>query len=283
MLRIALPNKGALSEPSDTMLVEAGYRTRRDRRDLVLVDPGNDVEFYYLRPRDIATYVATGQLDLGITGRDLLLDGEAEGTEELLALGFGGSTFRYAAPQGGPISDVEDLDGRRIATSYPGLVRRDLAQRGLSAEVVRLDGAVEISVQLGVADAVADVVSTGTTLRRAGLAIVGPVLLESEALLVGRVGREPSPAATRFLHRLESVMHARQYVLVDYDCPVGVLDEAMAITPGFESPTVSTMHDAEWRAVRAMVPRDEVHPTMDRLYDLGAKAILVTDIAACRL
>lgn len=283
MLRIALPNKGALSEPADRMLSEAGYRTRRDRRDLVLVDPGNEVEFYYLRPRDIATYVATGQLDLGVTGRDLLLDGDGDGAEELLSLGFGSSTFRYAAPEDGDITDVADLDGRRIATSYPGLVRRDLEQRGLTAEVVQLDGAVEISVQLGVADAVADVVSTGTTLRRAGLKIVGPVLLESEALLVGRVGREPSPAATRFLHRLESVMHARQYVLMDYDCPLDVLDAAMEITPGFESPTVSTMHDEHWRAVRAMVPRAQVHPTMDRLYELGAKAILVTDIAACRL
>lgn len=281
MLRIALPNKGALSEPATHMLGEAGYRTRRDRRDLVLVDPDADIEFYHLRPRDIATYVAAGQLDLGITGRDLLLDAGASAVE-VLQLGFGSSMFRYAAPAGS-ISSVEDLAGRRIATSYVGLVRRDLERRGLEAEVVHLDGAVEISVQLGVADAVADVVSTGTTLRRAGLEIVGDVLLESEALLVGPEGRDLPDAAKRFVHRLESVIHARRYVLVDYDCPLELLDRAVQITPGFESPTVSTMADPDWRAVRAMVARDAVHAAMDDLYALGARAILVTELHGCRL
>ena len=281
MLRIALPNKGSLSGPATEMLSEAGYRTRRDRRDLVLVDPDADIEFYHLRPRDIATYVAAGQLDLGITGRDLLLDAGVEAVEAL-ALGFGSSTFRYAAPAG-TMSSVQDLAGRRIATSYTGLVERDLARRGMDAEVVHLDGAVEISVQLGVADAVADVVSTGTTLRRAGLEIVGDVLLESEALLVGREGRPLNEQAQRFVHRLESVIHAREYVLVDYDCPLGLLDPALEITPGFESPTVSTMADPDWRAVRAMVARSAVHAAMDDLYALGARAILVTELHGCRL
>lgn len=281
MLRIALPNKGSLSDPADRMLSEAGYRTRRDRRDLVLVDPDADIEFYYLRPRDIATYVASGRLDLGITGRDLLLDAGAD-TVEALSLGFGGSTFRYAAPAGA-MTGVDDLAGKRIATSYTGLVEQDLRRRGLDATVIHLDGAVEISVQLGVADAVADVVSTGTTLRRAGLEVVGDPILESEALLVGRQGRDLSEAAQRFIHRLESVIHAREYVLVDYDCPLDLLDDAVAITPGFESPTVSTMADPEWRAVRAMVARDEVHAAMDELYALGARAILVTELHGCRL
>jgi ATP phosphoribosyltransferase len=281
MLRIALPNKGSLADPADRMLAEAGYRTRRDRRDLVLVDPEADIEFYYLRPRDIATYVASGRLDLGITGRDLLLDAGADAVEAL-ALGFGGSTFRYAAPAGA-MSEVGDLDGRRIATSYTGLVEQDLERRGLDATVIHLDGAVEISVQLGVADAVADVVSTGTTLRRAGLEVVGEQILESEALLVGRQGRDLNEGAQRFVHRLESVIHARRYVLVDYDCPLALLDEAVQITPGFESPTVSTMADEDWRAVRAMVARDEVHAAMDDLYALGARAILVTELHGCRL
>lgn len=282
MLRIALPNKGALSSPADAMLDEAGYETRRDRRDLTLVDPVNEVEFYFLRPRDIATYVGTGTLDLGITGRDLLLDSGAD-AEEVLSLGFARSTFRYAAPDGSGITDLDDLAGRRIATTYDGLVRLDLRRRGLDATVVHLDGAVEISVQLGVAEAVADVVETGTTLRRAGLSVVGPPLLESEAVLVGRVGRDTEPAETRLVRRLEGVIHARRYVLVDYDCPVEVLAEAVEVTPGFESPTVSTMQDPAWRAVRAMVERDVLHRTMDELYELGARAILVTDINACRL
>lgn len=281
MLRIALPNKGSLSDPANTMLAEAGYRTRRDRRDLVLVDPQADIEFYYLRPRDIAVYVASGKLDLGITGRDLLLDASADAVE-VMALGFGASTFHYAAPAG-TMSSVADLAGTRIASSYTGLVEQDLQRRGMQAEVVHLDGAVEIAVQLGVADAVADVVSTGTTLRRAGLEVVGDALLESEALLIGRQGRELNQAAERFVHRLESVIHAREYVLVDYDCPLELLDAAVEITPGFESPTVSDMADPDWRAVRALVAREVVHSAMDDLYALGARAILVTELHGCRL
>lgn len=281
MLRIALPNKGALSAPADDMLAEAGYRTRRDRRDLVLVDPRADIEFYYLRPRDIATYVSTGRLDLGITGRDLLLDAGAE-ADEVLPLGFGASTFRYAAPAGS-MSSIDDLRGMRIASSYTGLVERDLARRGVEADVVHLDGAVEIAVQLGVADAVADVVSTGTTLRRAGLEVIGDVILTSQALLIGRAGRDLTEAGERFVHRLESVIHAREYVLVDYDCPLELLDRAVEITPGFESPTVSEMADPDWRAVRALVAREQVHSAMDELYALGARAILVTELHGCRL
>lgn len=281
MLRIALPNKGSLSDPANTMLAEAGYRTRRDRRDLVLVDPQADIEFYYLRPRDIAVYVASGKLDLGITGRDLLLDASADAVE-VMPLGFGVSTFHYAAPAG-TMSSVADLVGARIASSYTGLVEQDLHRRGMQAEVVHLDGAVEIAVQLGVADAVADVVSTGTTLRRAGLEVIGDALLESEALLIGRDGRELNRAAERFVHRLESVIHAREYVLVDYDCPLELLEAAIEITPGFESPTVSDMADPEWRAVRALVAREAVHAAMDDLYALGARAILVTELHGCRL
>ncbi len=281
MLRIAIPNKGMLSEPATKMLAEAGYRTRRDSKDLVLVDPDEDIEFYFLRPRDIATYVAAGKLDLGITGRDLLVDGNVDAVE-VLSLGFGGSTFRYAAPAGA-MTSVEDLAGKRIATSYRGLVEADLAARGMEATVIDLDGAVEISVQLGVADAVADVVSTGTTLRRNGLEIIGDVLLESDALLIGREGRPLNDAAERFIHRLQSVIHARAYVLVDYDCPIERLDAALAITPGFESPTVSTMQDPQWRAVRAMVSKKNVNLIMDELYAAGARAILVTELHGCRL
>jgi ATP phosphoribosyltransferase len=281
MLRIAIPNKGMLSGPATEMLAEAGYRTRRDSKDLVLIDPDEDIEFYFLRPRDIATYVAAGTLDLGITGRDLLVDGNVDAVE-VLALGFGGSTFRYAAPVGS-MTSVADLAGKRIATSYRGLVESDLAARGMSATVVDLDGAVEISVQLGVADAVADVVSTGTTLRRNGLEVIGEVLLESDALLIRREGRPLNEAAERFIHRVQSVIHARAYVLVDYDCPISILDEAVAITPGFESPTVSTMQDPQWLAIRAMVSKGAVHQVMDQLYSIGARAILVTELHGCRL
>ena len=281
MLRVALPNKGTLAEPTAAMLREAGYRQRNDARDLVLVDPDNGVEFFFLRPRDVATYVGGGEVDLGITGRDLLLDVES-GAEELLALGFGRSTFHYAAPSGA-VRGPEALDGLRIATSYPGLVRRDLAARGMRATVVVLDGAVETSVRLGVADAVADVVSSGTTLRQAGLEIVGDALIESEAVLIARAGRPSDIAVDGFVRRLTGVIIARRYVMVEYDVRREELDAACAITPGLESPTVSPLHDPDWVAVRAMVLRTDTHAAMDRLYELGARGVIVTGILACRL
>ncbi|MEY3020263.1 MAG: hypothetical protein RLZZ272_1247 [Actinomycetota bacterium] len=281
MLRVALPNKGTLAEPTSAMLREAGFRQRTDARDLVLVDPDNDVEFFFLRPRDVATYVGGGEVDLGITGRDLLLDADS-GAEELLALGLGRSTFHYAAPAG-TLTGPGELAGRRIATSYPGLVRRDLTARGIDATVVVLDGAVETAVRLGVADVIADVVSSGTTLRQAGLETLGAALLESEAVLIARAGRTPLPRVDGFVRRLNGVIIARRYVMVEYDVRREDLDAACAVTPGFESPTVSPLHDPEWVAVRAMVLRAETHSAMDRLYDLGARGVIVTGILACRL
>jgi ATP phosphoribosyltransferase len=281
MLRVAVPNKGSLSAAATEMLQEAGYRQRRDHRELVLADPDNDTEFFFLRPRDIATYVGAGQLEVGITGRDLLLDGDGP-AEEILALGFGGSTFRYAAKPG-TAAEVADFAGKRIATSYEGLVAQDLARRGIAADIVHLDGAVETAVRLGVADIVADVVSTGTTLRQAGLEIVGEPILRSEAVLVRREGAEPDTRVEQLIRRLTGVIIARQFVIMDYDCRVETLEVACAITPGIESPTISPLQDTNWVAVRAMVEQKETHRVMDELWELGARGILVTDILACRL
>jgi len=281
MLRIGLPNKGTLADPVAAMLREAGYRQRTDAKDLVLVDPDHDVEFFYLRPRDIATYVASGQVTLGVTGRDLLLDAGAE-VDEVLGLDVGRATFRYAALPG-TLASLDDLAGRRIATAYPGLVARDLAARGTTAEVVRLDGAVETAVRLGVADVVADVVSSGTTLRQAGLAVVGDALLESEAVLVRRRGAEVADGEERLRSRLQGVIIARRYVMVEYDVRREALDAACDITPGIESPTISPLQDEAWAAVRAMVPRRDAHAAMDALADLGARGVIVTEIVACRL
>src|SRR6266516_4523089 len=240
MLRIAVPNKGTLSTPAAAMLREAGYRQRKDDRDLVCIDADNDVEFFYLRPRDIATYVGSGDLDLGITGRDLLIDAET-GAEEILDLGFGGATFRFAArPE--TLTDVSQLGGRRIATSYPGVVGRHLAELGIDAEVVRLDGAVENAIRLGVADVIADVVSTGATLRQAGLEPVGKPILESSALLVRRIGAPDSPARRQLLRRLQGVLVARRYVMLAYDVRADQLEAACDLTPGIESPTISPLH-----------------------------------------
>lgn len=277
-LRIAVPNKGTLSETAVEMLVEAGYAGRRDLRALTVPDPRNNAEFFYLRPRDIATYVGSGALDVGITGRDLLLDSETSATE-IEPLGFGHSTFRFAGPSS--LRDVSQLEGLRVATSYPGLVGRFLADLGVTASIVSLDGAVESAVRLGVADAVADVVSTGATLRAQGLEIFGPVILESEAILIS--AKPDIPGIETLRRRLHGVWVAKQYVLMDYDLPQALIEEASRITPGLESPTVSPLRDPAWVAVRAMVPRNDANLVMDRLYALGARAILVSAIHAARI
>lgn len=281
MLRIAVPNKGSLSEPASRMLAEAGYRQRRESRELVLVDAENEVEFFYIRPRDVAVYVGAGTVDVGITGRDLLLDSGANAVEHR-GLGFARATFRFAAP-GGQDLTLEDLAGKRIATSYDALVTNYLATRGIDAEVVHLDGAVESSVRLGVADAIADVVETGSTLRAAGMDVFGDPLLRSEAILI----RNADTEVTRDIHildgRLEGVIMARSYVLMDYDIQREHLDAAVKLTPGYQSPTVSPLHDEEWVAVRAMVERSTMNRVMDDLHDVGARGIIVTPIITSRI
>jgi ATP phosphoribosyltransferase len=288
VLRIAVPNKGVLSEPAAEMLVESGYRQRRSTKDLAVYDPDNDTEFFYLRPRDIAVYVAAGTLDVGITGRDMLLEtapvnGERHEAVEVMPLGFGRSSFRFASPLESGIERVDQLAGKRIATAYPVLLQRYLDQAGIQAGVVKLDGAVETACRLGVADAVCDVVETGTTLRAAGLHIIGEPVLTSEAILVRREGAEEIPAVAQLRRRLRGVLVARQYVMLDYDCPNQILERATAITPGIEGPTVSPLQTPGWSAVRAMVAQTDTNRVMDELWELGARAILVTSIHASRI
>ncbi|MEV6276900.1 ATP phosphoribosyltransferase [Nocardia sp. NPDC051832] len=281
MLRVAVPNKGALSESATSILAEAGYRKRTDSRDLTVLDPANQVEFFFLRPKDIAIYVGSGELDLGITGRDLALDSGAP-VQERLSLGFGRSTFRYAAPAGRAWT-VADLQDKRIATSYPNLVLEDLKAHGIEAEVIRLDGAVEISIQLGVADAIADVVGSGRTLRQHNLVAFGNSLCDSEGVLIEQVGSDQNERArNQLIARVQGVVFGQQYIMLDYDCPKELLARAVEITPGLESPTVSPLADENWVAIRAMVPRKQGNEVMDQLADLGAKAILAFDIRSCR-
>jgi ATP phosphoribosyltransferase len=288
VLRIAVPNKGVLSEPAAEMLSESGYRQRRSTKDLAVYDPDNDTEFFYLRPRDIAVYVAAGTLDVGITGRDMLLetapaDGEGAAAVEVMPLGFGRSSFRFAAPVESALERIDQLTGKRIASAYPVLLQRYLEESGIKADVVKLDGAVETACRLGVADAVCDVVETGTTLRAAGLRIIGDPVLTSEAILVRREGAEEIPAVAQLRRRLRGVLVARQYVMLDYDCPNEILAQATAITPGIEGPTVSPLQTPGWSAVRAMVGKAETNRVMDELWELGARAILVTSIHASRI
>ncbi|MEU4998805.1 ATP phosphoribosyltransferase [Streptomyces sp. NPDC021622] len=282
MLRIAVPNKGSLSGPASAMLHEAGYQQRKESKELVLVDPENEVEFFYLRPKDIAIYVATGRLDIGITGQDLLVDSGAD-AEPILPLGFARSTFRFAAKPG-TATVIEDLAGKTVATSYEGIVAKHLADSGVAASVVHLDGAVETAIELGVAQVIADVVETGTSLRNAGLEVFGEPIMKSEAVVIRRTGADgDDPKVQQFLRRLQGVLVARSYVMMDYDCRAEHLERAVALTPGLESPTVSPLHNEGWVAVRSMVPAKEAQRVMDDLYALGARAILTTAIHACRL
>ncbi|MCH6196097.1 ATP phosphoribosyltransferase [Corynebacterium mastitidis] len=280
MMRIAVPNKGALAEVASTILKEAGYATRRDSKALNVIDRANNVEFFFLRPKDIAIYVASGELDLGITGRDLAADSQAEVTE-VLALGFGSSTFRFAAPAGQAWT-VDALGGKRVATAYPNLVRSYLRERGIEATVIRLDGAVEISIKLGVADVIADVVSTGATLRQQGLEPFGEPICRSEAVMVGRTP-DITPEQRVMLRRFEGIVHAHHYVMLDYNVARERLNEASAITPGLSGPTVSPLTRKDWVAVRAMIPRAEANSVMDALAEMGAEAILATDLRIARI
>ncbi|AKE39174.1 ATP phosphoribosyltransferase [Corynebacterium camporealensis] len=280
MIKCAVPNKGSLSEAATEILKEAGYKGRGHSKALNIVDNDNGVEFFFLRPKDIAIYVAQGVLDIGITGRDLAKDSRTK-FNEVLPLGFGSSTFRYAAPAGENWS-IDKLEGKRVATSYPNLVREDLAARGINAEVIRLDGAVEISIHLGVADAIADVVSTGATLRQQGLEPFGEPVCVSEAVVIKREGEEANAEEKVLLDRIQGILHARTYLMIDYNINKDNLDDASAVTPGLTGPTVSPLARENWVAVRAMVPKSSANQVMDRLAQLGAEAILASDLRIAR-
>lgn len=282
MLKIALPNKGSLADEALRLMSEAGYACRRYHRELWVHDKEQDIDFVFLRPRDIAVYVDRGILDMGITGRDLAEEAQVR-IVELLPLGFGRSRFCYAVPSQSDLTP-DRFGGLRIASSYPRLVERDLTRRGLTADIIALDGAVEISVALGVADAIADVVQSGQTIKQAGLKIVGDPLLASEAILItSRRNTELSASFRVVMERLQGIVVARDYVMVEYDAPEVLLPEFCKLTPGIESPTIAPLSKTGWMAVKAMVKRKGVNDIMDQLAAKGAKGIIVTNIQACRL
>jgi len=282
MLRIAIPNKGALSEGAVAIAKEAGYSCKRSGRELSVIDHKHDIEFVYLRPRDIAIYVGNGTLDLGITGRDLAFDSQAD-VQEVLPLNFGASRFFYALPKEKDLTP-DDLDGMRIATSYPAIVKEDMQKRGLKTTIVELDGAVEISIRLGVADVIADVVESGRTLVEAGLKTVGEPIMLSEAIVIAHSKDilENEQVKT-LLKRFQGVLTARQNVMIEYDIDRTNLSKACALTPGVESPTVAPLSKDGWVAVKSLISGKGINSTMDKLQSIGAKGIIVTDIKTCRL
>ena len=284
MLKIALPNKGALSEGAIALVKNAGYKIRRSGKALVCTDNVNNVEFYFLRPKDITAYVSSGVFTFGITGRDIVQDTHYDNIDECLALGFGKSKMRYIIPGADEFPGLELFEGKRIACSYPILVKKHLAANNINDEIVKLDGAVEISIQLGIADAAADVVETGTTIKQAGLKTVGDVILQSEATLISAdKNLDSNEAAKAFIKRLSGIIVARKYVMLEYDIPTEKIEAACEAVPGLESPTISSLHDPNWKGVKAMIPSGDINSSMDTLESLGAKGIIATDIRTCRL
>jgi ATP phosphoribosyltransferase len=282
MIKIAIPNKGSLSEDAIRLVSEAGYKCKRYSSELVLLDKANDIEFYFLRPRDIAIYVGNGFLNLGITGRDLALDSGTD-VQELMPLNFGHSSFYYAVPQDCTLNP-DMFNGKRIATSYPLVVELDMKKRGVKTQIIKLDGAVEISIKLGVADVIADVVQSGRTLTEAGLKTVGEPLMRSEAILIAHSTTTiQNDTANLFVKRLKGIIVARDFVIVEYDIPKSALSQACAITPGIEAPTIAPLSNENWVAVKAMVKKPEMNSIIDKLSDIGAKGIIVTDIRTCRI
>lgn len=280
MIKVALPNKGVLFEPTLELLSACGYRVGRSGSQLSSFDPENDVEFYFLRPGDIPVYVANGILDAGITGKDFAAERNHH-PALLLDLNYGHSRLCAAVPVDSPARTLDDVAGLRIATSFPAIVRAAFPGREL--RLVELEGAVEISVALGIAEAVVDVVDTGTTLRQAGLRIVGDPLFTSNAALYAHPDRAEQPPVRVLRSRIEGRLVALDYMMVEYDCPGTILQRACEITPGLESPTITQLKREGWYSVKAMVRRKEAHRIMDELSSIGCRGILLTNIESARI
>lgn len=279
MIKVALPNKGQLFERTMEILSACGYRVNKSLRSLSTLDQENEIEFFFLRPSDIPLYVANGILDAGITGKDFVAE-KGLSPSCLYNLNYGHSKLCAAAPAELGLTSLSQLQGKRIATSFPNLVARYFPKREL---LVELEGAVEISVKLGIADAVVDLVETGSTLKQAGLTIVGEPLFQSQAALFGHPGREDQPELMTLRNRLEGKVLAQEYLMVEYDCPTSILDAACAITPGIESPTVMSLAKPGWSSVKSMVLRKQSQPILDSLARLGCRGILLTSIESVRI
>ncbi len=280
MIKVALPNKGVLFQPTIDLLASCGYRVGKSGSQLTSLDPENEVEFYFLRPGDIPVYVANGILDAGITGKDFAAE-RGHHPELLLDLNYGDSRLCAAVPASSPVRTLEEVASLKLATSFPNIVRSRFPGREL--KLIELEGAVEISVALGIAEAVVDVVDTGATLRQAGLRIVGDPLFVSNAALFAHPDRADHAPVRVLRTRLEGRLVALDYMMVEYDCPGTILQRACEITPGLESPTITQLQREGWYSVKAMVRRKEAHRIMDELSSIGCRGILLTNIESARI
>jgi ATP phosphoribosyltransferase len=280
-LRIGVPSKGRLADLSTQLLKEAGLRFRRQDRSLFARVKEMPIDITFLRTDDIPVLCAEGAIDLGITGGDLVAESGVELTTRL-SLGVGTCRLAVCVPESGDIQQPSDLAGKRIATSFPHVTQQYLAQHGATAHTVELTGSVEVMIALGVADAIVDLVETGSTLAANRLRILDGIG-SYETVLVQNPKTGHTALADRIVRRVEGVVIARAYSLLEYNVPSEKLAEAERITPGFNSPTVSRLENENWHSVRAMVKRGEVIEIMEQLESLGATAILETAIANCRL
>jgi ATP phosphoribosyltransferase len=281
LLRIGIPSKGRLSELAAQLLADAGLSFRRSERSLFARCRDMPVEITFLRTDDIPVLTAEGAIDLGITGADLVAESGVDLVHRL-DLGIGSCRLAMCVADDSPVADPRQLAGRRIATSFPRITRQWLAARGVEAHFVELSGSVEVMIALGVADAIVDLVETGSTLAANRLRILAEIG-RYETVLVQNGGAADAALVDRIVRRLQGIVIARSWSLLEYNVPRSRLAEAEAITPGFKSPTVMALEDAEWCAVRAMVRRGEAHAIMERLESIGASAIIETQISNCRL
>ncbi len=280
-LRIGIPSKGRLAELSEELLNLAGFKFRRQNRSLFAKVRDAAIEITFLRSDDIPVLCAEGAIDMGITGGDLVEEACVE-VDSRLSLGVGKCRLAVCVPDDLSIKEPSELNGKRIATSFPEVTRKYLAKYDSTAHLVQLTGSVEVMIQLGVADAIVDLVETGSTLAANRLSMFAEIG-EYETVLIQNQAKRLPEIADKIVRRLEGVVIARSYSLLEYNIPHQKLAEAEVITPGFNSPTVSTLEDVNWRAVRVMVKRKEVIAAMEALEKLGAAAILETEIANCRL
>ena len=280
-LRLGVPSKGRLGELAVELLEQAGLKFRRQNRGLFARVGGLPIDLIFLRTDDIPTLCERGAIDLGITGEDLVEEAGAT-VQTALRFGLGRCRLSYCVPEHSPHQTAADLNGLRIATSFPNVTRAHLRSVDADAEITSLSGSVEAMVRLGVADAIVDLVETGSTLAANRLRVIEDIGHYETVLIQNRAGRMPGVVAT-LLQRLGGVVLARNYSMLEYNIPADRLPEASKITPGYNSPTISHLQDPHWLAVQVMVRRGEVMETMDRLKDVGAAAIFEMNINHCRL
>ncbi|MDC0574880.1 ATP phosphoribosyltransferase [Pirellulaceae bacterium] len=280
-IRIGLPSKGRLSDLAIDLLKEAGIRFRRQNRSLFAKVRGLPIDIIFLRTDDIPVLCAEGAIDMGVTGADLVAEANVD-VDTRLSLNVGKCRLAICVPDDLEFNDPQQLDGKRIATSFTNVTKNFLAEHNATAHLVPLSGSVEIMITLGIADVIVDLVETGSTLAANRLKIAHEIG-QYETVLIQNKQQRHSEMAQRVIRRLEGVIIARGYSLLEYNIPQENLEAALKITPGFKSPTITPLDDQQWNAVRVMVKSSEITTVMDQLEEIQASAILETPINNCRL